>query len=412
MSILNLFLIGAGFFSPVIGGWITHGLSWRWVFHIVAILSGVTVLLIFFFAPESTFHGRQEPFFQSSGARNLKKLIPPGGEPTDKSGSSTPIIHSDEDHSKSTATSSNDKGDPAIAIIPDDLTATLKARMPFVRRLDLYHGRKSNGNLITTLPKLFVRPFILLLHLPALWMTVLMGCAVSWTVFTGIVLAISFPQPPLSFSEVQVGYMYFAAIIGAVLGFLLCAFTSDPLASFMASRNQGIYEPEFRIVLVLPMAFFGFIGLYGFGVVTSDLPKYGWFWPAFFFSSQVISMVTACVATSSYIVDAYGKPSKSRIVPYEFAELRADSPYAASISTEAFVMFMIFKNLFLYLLSAKAVEWLLTLGTLRIFEILAGIHVALCLSSIPLCKYFILSCETTADLFLRYLWEETPAAAL
>lgn len=75
----------------------------------------------------------------------------------------------------------------------------------------------------------------------------------------------------------------------------------------MIRRNKGVYEPEFRIVLVIAQLVIGCIGLYGFGITSANLPQYGWFLPDFFFAFEVCGMVIGAVASALYIVDAHRK---------------------------------------------------------------------------------------------------------
>ena len=106
----------------------------------------------------------------------------------------------------------------------------------------------------------------------------------------GVVLAAVFLGPPLWFEEVETGYMYTGPFIGALLGFGISGLLADWSAKIMTRHNKGIYEPEFRIVLVLAQLVFGCVGLYGFGAAADNATRYGWFWPAFFFALEVIGM--------------------------------------------------------------------------------------------------------------------------
>ena len=121
----------------------------------------------------------------------------------------------------------------------------------------------------------------------------------------GVVLAAIFLGPPLWYSEVQTGYMYTGPFVGAVLGFLLAGLLADWSAKVMIKRNKGVYEPEFRIVLVVAQMVFGCAGLYGFGITSYDVNRYGWFWPDFFFALEVMGMVLGAVASALYVVDAH-----------------------------------------------------------------------------------------------------------
>lgn len=73
----------------------------------------------------------------------------------------------------------------------------------------------------------------------------------------------------------------------------------------MTKWNNGKYEPEFRIVLVVFQLIFASIGLYGFGITTADVGRYGWLIPDVFFMFTLIAMVMGAVSSALYIVDAH-----------------------------------------------------------------------------------------------------------
>ena len=41
----------------------------------------------------------------------------------------------------------------------------------------------------------------------------------------------------------------------------------------MIQKNKGVFEPEFRIILVVAQLVFGCAGLYGFGITASSVAK-------------------------------------------------------------------------------------------------------------------------------------------
>lgn len=91
------------------------------------------------------------------------------------------------------------------------------------------------------------------------------GLTTSWLIVVGSVLALIFTAPPYNFSVSGVGLVSIASLIGAILG----AFTIGPLADwvvkFMSRRNKGVYEPEFRLLLISVSLVLGGISFFGFG---------------------------------------------------------------------------------------------------------------------------------------------------
>ena len=56
-----------------------------------------------------------------------------------------------------------------------------------------------------------------------------------------------------------------AGFVGSLLGTFLSQWLSDYMATFMARRNNGIYEPEFRLVIMIPYVLMAVAGLVAFG---------------------------------------------------------------------------------------------------------------------------------------------------
>lgn len=168
--------------------------------------------------------------------------------------------------------------------------------------------------------------------------------------------------PPLFFNEVQTGYMYTGAFIGAILGFLLAGILSDSSARFMTKRNGGVYEPEFRLILVIPQLVFGCAGLYGFGITSNNSYRYGWFWPDFFFALEVMGMVLGAVASALYVVDAHRE-----------------------IAVEGFTCLLVFKNIFSFGLTFSGYGWLVSGGITPVFIAIASVQVVICCTTIPMC---------------------------
>jgi Major Facilitator Superfamily len=170
-------------------------------------------------------------------------------------------------------------------------------------RIRIFTGKKTGERMFS----LTLKPFPLFLHPAVLWAVLIQGTMIGWTVLIGVVLAAVFYGPPLFLSEVHTGYLYTGAFIGSLVGFFTTGLWSDGLNWRLVMANNGCYEPELRIVLVIPQFVFSTIGLFGFAITTNNIGHYGTIIPAVFFGFVVAGMVSGTVASALYMVDAYGK---------------------------------------------------------------------------------------------------------
>lgn len=292
MALSNLALFGGAFFTPVLVGKITHSIGWEWSFYMIAIFCGAMLPLIFFFVPETAFR-RDDAF--NTDMHGEDSVLPNGSSKSDPES---------QNHTSPTPASSNPTSFekyPSATSTHQRPASQIPRKTSYARTLLPFSGLKTSENPLL----LLLRPLPLFLHPAVLWACLIQGALIGWTVMIGVVLAAIFLGPPLWFDEERTGYMYVGPFVGAILGFAVSGLLSDWSAKFMMKRNKGVYEPEFRILLVVPQLIFGCVGLYGFGATASDVSKYGWFLPDFFFALEVMGMVLGAVASALYIVDAH-----------------------------------------------------------------------------------------------------------
>ncbi|KAI9870306.1 MAG: hypothetical protein M1830_004419, partial [Pleopsidium flavum] len=330
MALSNLALFGGAFFTPVIVGKITHTLGWQWTFYFIAIFSGVLLPFVILFVPETAY--RRAAYlntdFTGEGDHHPKRHLETGHELSTEG--TLPHWHSLS--ASGNASFEKQPADMESRYLTDREPHRIAQKVSFAKSLLPFNGRKTDENFF----KLLLRPVPLFLHPAILWGCLIQGTLIGWTVLIGVVLAAIFLGPPLFFDEVKIGYMYTGAFIGAILGFALAGLLSDWSTKLMIRRNKGVYEPEFRIVLVIAQLVFGCAGLYGFGITGNNVARYGWFLPDFFFALEVMGMVLGAVASALYIVDAHRE-----------------------IAVEAFTCLLIFKNMFSFGLTWSAYNWLL-----------------------------------------------------
>lgn len=329
MAFVNTAIFGGAFLTPVFVGMIARHIGWQWSFYFLSIFSGIGFLVLVFFVPETAY-------WREKSLNTDQNVIPVApGSPSDS-------LTSDEKQLK---------------VTNGPTTTAHGNRDSYVKRLSPFSGRKSGDPFF----QLLLRPFPLYVQPAVFWGCLMQGVIIGWTVMVGVILSLIFLTPPLFFNEEQCGKMYTAAFIGAMLGLFLSGIYTEVVTRFMIRRNNGVYEPEFRILLALPTLIFTGIGLYGFGFTAANVPKYGWLIPDVFLGFIIISMVMGAVASAQYLLDAH-----------------------RNIDVEVFTSLIIFKNIFSFVLAHFAYGWIFKSGIKHMFTIFASIEVVICCLSIPM----------------------------
>jgi MFS family permease len=304
MALSNVAVFGGAFFTPILVGKITHTIGWPWSFYFVAIFTAVCFPLMFFYVPETSY--RRSAYLNTD-------LTSSDDTPAHVDGSHNGHelrISDGETHSNRPDPATEETGEKLVTRPQDELVPNRHAetgantpKKSSREMLQIFSGTYSDVPAYI----LLARPFPLFAHPAVLWACIIQGAMIGWTVFIGIILAAVFLGPPLYWDEVNTGYAYTGAFIGAIVGFVIAGALADVSAKWMTKKNGGIYEPEFRIILVIPQLLFGCAGLFLFGVTSATLQNYSWVLPVFAFGLQVGGMVIGAVAASLYIVDAHRK---------------------------------------------------------------------------------------------------------
>ena len=184
------------------------------------------------------------------------------------------------------------------------------------------------------------------------------GLTTSWLIVVGSVLAQVFTAEPYNFSVSQVGLVAIASLIGAIIGAFVTGPLADWVAKSMSRRNKGIYEPEFRLVIIIVTLILGGISFFGFGwsIEVQD----PWIAPVFFFGLQYFSVGFMTIAVYGYLTDCHRDKA-----PEAFAAINLRNIYSFGMN---------------YLIAS----WITSQGPKQVFCIVGGVHVFICLCAIPM----------------------------
>ena len=119
----------------------------------------------------------------------------------------------------------------------------------FLNELNPWSGIDHQANLLT----LFLRPWPLIVY-PAIILGFLgYSATLGWYLVVSNTFASIFQAPPFNFSPSISGLINISGLIGTVLGAYAGGALTDKVVEWKARKNNGIYEPEFRLLtLIIP----------------------------------------------------------------------------------------------------------------------------------------------------------------
>lgn len=185
----------------------------------------------------------------------------------------------------------------------------------FVQQLKIYNGRLNKDKWV----KVLMRPFILFAYPAVLWSSVVYACSIGWLIVISETMAMIYRDPDLyNFNALQTGLVYLSPFIGGILGTGVAGKISDVIVKIMARRNGGLYEPEFRLVMAIPILITTCIGLMGFGWSAEQHDH--WMVPTAFFGIVSFGCSLGSTTSITFCVDSYRQYAGEALVTLNFSK--------------------------------------------------------------------------------------------
>ncbi|KAL4899286.1 hypothetical protein BDW74DRAFT_183818, partial [Aspergillus multicolor] len=225
----------------------------------------------------------------------------------------------------------------------------------YTQTLPLFSGRLNPTD--THWLSITIAPFKLLTSPPLLWSATVYALSLGWLVVLAETIAHLFQSVNgYGFSPIQTGLLYISPLLGTILGSVVGGKVSDILARTRAYANNGVYEPESRLLMMIPAVTATTMGLAGYG--WSIQAHTHWIIPTVCFGSIYFGCILGSTSAVTYVLDCHKKDA---------------------IGTQ--VILSLGKNIHGLTFSLFVVDWVKACGPRNTFLIIAGIHLAFLLAT-------------------------------
>lgn len=251
VGLWNFSILVVGNITPIITSRVTVGLSWQWMFGILGIYFAFILALVLLVFTETSFE------------RDSDKLVPVLLGQQHK----TPVLDNVALTERNPVSEKRQNAGNSAEFTPTSEPA-------------IVHPTKWRGILgfatfrIKDQSRVFkhlISPIALLRHPIAIWSCLMWTVTFSLIIIQGSTATQIFGAPPYNLDPTTVGNLVgIAPLIGAALGTLFGGFTCDFLVEFMAKKNNGVYEPEYRLLVLVFYLITVIPGTFGLGMAIES----------------------------------------------------------------------------------------------------------------------------------------------
>ena len=184
----------------------------------------------------------------------------------------------------------------------------------YARQLRLFRGRLSGQHFW----KGALKPFPLVAFPAVFFSTLVYASFFCWLLMIGVLSVSIFAAPPYNLNPAQIGLTNLPLAVGALVLTPLSGWMADAVPMWMARRNGGVYEPEFRLALMaiaVPLTTAGFVG-FGVAVERGDSLA----WCLVWITMHSAAVPFASQAAISYVIDCHTSDANQAFVTINFVK--------------------------------------------------------------------------------------------
>ena len=269
LSIWNLFVMGGVKLGQLIASFIIQNLGFKFTFGICALIYAGILPAIYFFVPETVYFAPENPktevIFDKSSLHVYEIVIP---EP----------------------------------------------KKTYSQKLKIFQGRVSHAGFWVTAFK----------PIPLITFPAVIYAAFTYSFYAAGLTLIAllqdtiFSAAPYNLTSSQIGLTNLPLFGVGLVGTLISGYCADFVVQFMTKHNNGVYEPEFRLVLMLVAASLSTVAYIGFGLsIAAGATIYI---PIGFLGVQTFAVPFATSAMFTYVMDCHKVLAPQAFVTMNFVK--------------------------------------------------------------------------------------------
>jgi hypothetical protein len=260
---------------------------------------------------------------------------------------------------------------------PSPFEHSLPAKKTYLQELNPWSGTHPHIGYFG----LLFRPWLLAVYPAVIYSFISFGISLAWLNCILSTSAGVFQKAPYNFTPGLNSLIKLPSIIGVLLGTYCGGSLSDRYCQWKARRNNGVFEPEDRLVMLLfplflvPVGLFMFFLLdflltyrYGFGIHN----KLSWAVPYFGNAFVGFGMSSVPTITFAYCTTPPFSANRSVVDGY------------APVAAECLLLSNGLKQFFAFGFNYGVIPWVTKEGYAATFSEMVGIHVGVLLFGIPL----------------------------
>ncbi|CDK27872.1 unnamed protein product [Kuraishia capsulata CBS 1993] len=290
-SVLTVYIMATSvgtYLGPLIAGFIADNVGFRWIGWTTVIISG-GLLIVMYFTLFETYFDRNAYMRQTLTGTAMAKTTTPVKKIDEKEA---------EEEQNNSSDNRNEVSEPIEPSSASQETVSYRKRIAMIT---------PSSNLIGWGVKQYFQRMFGMLRV--FWFPPVVLSGMIWGIQDALLTFYltteddDYYDDPWNYSDAGVALMNVPCLIGAIIGCLYAGVFSDWFVIWMAKRNGGVQEAEYRLYFLFASAIIGPCGLLMFGIGTSK----GYDWHMTYVGLGFIGFGWGCSGdiAMSYLMDAY-----------------------------------------------------------------------------------------------------------